>query len=185
MPRAASRLYMKNLCYTCHGTAGKGRQGLGPAHRAQRVPWDGFVAAGARPREAMPRYATEFVSDQELADIHAYRHVDQGGPEGERDPAAEGLLSPPPDTQPLADDVHERGLAALHDVHRALERRAQLRRIGDRPSAHTPIDCASFAKSIAGLSMMSRPRACPAAGCAARTSAARASSPGGRRGCCA
>ena len=66
-------LYMKNMCYSCHGTVGQGgERGSGPRITPHPFPWEAFVQAVRRPREAMPRYAPEFVSDQELADIHAY-----------------------------------------------------------------------------------------------------------------
>jgi mono/diheme cytochrome c family protein len=66
-------LFMKNLCYTCHGTAGQGGdRGSGPRIAPDPFPWEAFTTAVRRPRESMPRFAPEFVSDQDLADIHAY-----------------------------------------------------------------------------------------------------------------
>jgi mono/diheme cytochrome c family protein len=66
-------LYMKNMCYTCHGTAGQGGdRGSGPRIAYDVWPWEGFAQQVRRPRESMPRYAKEFVSDAELADIYAY-----------------------------------------------------------------------------------------------------------------
>ena len=66
-------LYMKNMCYTCHGTAGQGGdRGSGPRIAPDPFPWEAFTTAVRRPREAMPRYPAEFVSDQDLADMHAY-----------------------------------------------------------------------------------------------------------------
>ena len=65
--------FMKNMCYTCHGTAGQGGdRGSGPRIAPDPFPWEAFAMAVRRPREAMPRYDKGFVSDQELADIHAY-----------------------------------------------------------------------------------------------------------------
>jgi mono/diheme cytochrome c family protein len=64
-------LFTKNMCYTCHGTAGQGtRYGtrLGP----RTLPWEAFSHQVRRPRAAMPRYPAEYVSDQDLADIVAY-----------------------------------------------------------------------------------------------------------------
>ena len=63
--------YMKNMCYTCHGTAGQGtRYGLrlGP----KTLPWEAFSHQVRHPRAAMPRFPEEFVSDQDLADMLAY-----------------------------------------------------------------------------------------------------------------
>ena len=66
-------LFMKNLCYTCHGTVGQGGdRGSGPRIAYDLWPWDGFVQQVRRPRESMPRYDAKFVSDQDLADIYAY-----------------------------------------------------------------------------------------------------------------
>ena len=65
--------FMKHLCYTCHGTAGHGGdRGSGPPITPNLMPWEGYVTAVRRPREAMPRYSKEQMSDQELADTYAY-----------------------------------------------------------------------------------------------------------------
>ena len=80
-------LYMKNLCYTCHGSAGQGGdRGSGPRIAPNVWPWDGFVQQVRRPRESMPRYAADFVSDQELADIHAYLSTFKAGPKASEIP---------------------------------------------------------------------------------------------------
>jgi mono/diheme cytochrome c family protein len=66
-------LFMKNMCYTCHGTAGHGGdRGSGPRIAYDVWPWEGFVQQVRHPREQMPRYDAKFVSDADLADIHAY-----------------------------------------------------------------------------------------------------------------
>jgi mono/diheme cytochrome c family protein len=66
-------LYMKNMCYTCHGTAGHGGdRGSGPRIAYDVWPWEGFAQQVRRPREQMPRYDAKFVSDAQLADIYAY-----------------------------------------------------------------------------------------------------------------
>ena len=66
-------LFMKNLCYTCHGTIGQGGdRGSGPRIAPNAFTWEEFTVAVRRPRESMPRYAVQFVSDQDLADIYAY-----------------------------------------------------------------------------------------------------------------
>ena len=68
-----NRLYMTNMCYTCHGTAGQGGdRGSGPRIAYDVWPWEGFVQQVRHPREQMPRYDAKHVSDQELADIYAY-----------------------------------------------------------------------------------------------------------------
>jgi ubiquinol-cytochrome c reductase cytochrome c subunit len=66
-------LYMKNLCYACHGTVGQGGdRGTGPRIAPNPFPWEAFLQQMRRPRDVMPRYTAEYVSDQDLADIHAY-----------------------------------------------------------------------------------------------------------------
>ena len=82
---------MKNMCYTCHGTVGQGGdRGSGPRIAYDVWPWEGFAHQVRRPREAMPRYPVEYVSDQDLADIYA-RRVVQARRQSERDPATEGV----------------------------------------------------------------------------------------------
>jgi mono/diheme cytochrome c family protein len=66
-------LFMKNMCYTCHGTAGQGGdRGSGPRIAYDVWPWQAFAQQVRRPREGMPRYDAVHVNDQELADIYAY-----------------------------------------------------------------------------------------------------------------
>ena len=66
-------LYMKNMCYTCHGTAGQGGdRGSGPRIAPDPLPWEKFAAQVRRPRESMPRYAQEHLNDAELAVVYAY-----------------------------------------------------------------------------------------------------------------
>ena len=80
-------LYMKNMCYTCHGTAGQGgERGSGPRIAPNPFPWEGFAQAIRRPRDVMPRYAAEFVSDQDLADMYAYVASIKPGPKANEIP---------------------------------------------------------------------------------------------------
>jgi mono/diheme cytochrome c family protein len=66
-------LFMKNMCYTCHGTAGQGGdRGSGPRIAYDVWPFEGFVQQVRHPREQMPRYDAKYLSDAELADIYAY-----------------------------------------------------------------------------------------------------------------
>jgi ubiquinol-cytochrome c reductase cytochrome c subunit len=74
-------LYMKNMCYTCHGTVGQGgERGSGGRIAPNPFPWEAFAHAVRRPRDVMPRYAVEHVSDQDLADIYAYVASIKPGP---------------------------------------------------------------------------------------------------------
>jgi mono/diheme cytochrome c family protein len=74
--------YMKYQCYTCHGTVGQGAdRGTGPKLAPNPFPFAAFELQVRRPRQDMPAYRKEFVSDQELADIHAYVASIKPGPE--------------------------------------------------------------------------------------------------------
>ena len=73
--------YLKNMCWTCHGTAGQGGdRGSGPRIAYDVWPWEGFAKQVRSPRESMPRYAPEHVTDQDLADIYAYVASFKPGP---------------------------------------------------------------------------------------------------------
>jgi mono/diheme cytochrome c family protein len=73
--------YMKNMCYTCHGTAGQGGdRGSGPRIAYDVWPWQAFAQQTRRPRESMPRYPVEHLSDADLADIYAYVASIKRGP---------------------------------------------------------------------------------------------------------
>lgn len=79
--RRGEAAYMKNMCYTCHGSAGQGtRYGvrLGP----RTLPWEAFSHQVRHPRAAMPRFPAEFVSDQDLADMVAYLGSVKASPKG-------------------------------------------------------------------------------------------------------
>jgi mono/diheme cytochrome c family protein len=74
-------LFMKNMCYTCHGTAGQGGdRGSGPRLTPGLFPWEGFQQQVRHPRSVMPRYPEQYVSAQDLADIYAYLASVKPGP---------------------------------------------------------------------------------------------------------
>ena len=73
-------LFMKNMCYTCHGTAGQGGdRGSGPRLAPGLFPWEGFEQQVRHPRSVMPRYGAQYVSDQDLADMYAYLASQKAG----------------------------------------------------------------------------------------------------------
>jgi mono/diheme cytochrome c family protein len=75
------KLFMTNLCYTCHGTAGQGGdRGSGPRIAYDVWPWEGFAQQVRHPRESMPRYSVQQLADQDLADIYAYVASMKRGP---------------------------------------------------------------------------------------------------------
>lgn len=78
---AGRRAYMKNMCYTCHGTVGQGgERGAGPRLAPNPVPFEGFAQEVRHPRAVMPRYPAQFLSDPDLANIYAYIASIKPGP---------------------------------------------------------------------------------------------------------
>ena len=72
-PERGYKLYMEKMCYTCHGTVGQGgERGTGPQIAPSQWPLEAFAQQVRHPRQDMPRYPAKFLSDAELADIHAY-----------------------------------------------------------------------------------------------------------------
>ena len=79
--------FMKNMCYTCHGSVGQGGdRGSGPRLAPNPFPWEAFAMQTRRPREQMPRYPKEHVTDQDLADIYAYVASFKKGPKASEIP---------------------------------------------------------------------------------------------------
>jgi mono/diheme cytochrome c family protein len=67
------KLYMTQLCYTCHGTIGQGGdRGSGPRIYPNPYPYPAFVMQVRKPRQTMPPYSETHVSDQDLADMYHY-----------------------------------------------------------------------------------------------------------------
>lgn len=67
------KVYMQQLCHTCHGTVGQGgERGAGPKIYPNPYPWQAFLTQVRKPRQAMPPYSEKYVSDQEVADIYHY-----------------------------------------------------------------------------------------------------------------
>jgi cytochrome c553 len=68
-----SQSYMKYQCYSCHGTVGQGAdRATGPKLAPNPFPYLAFELQVRQPRQDMPAYRKQFVSDEELADIYAY-----------------------------------------------------------------------------------------------------------------
>lgn len=67
------QLFMRNGCYSCHGTVGQGGERSGaPKLAPEPYPFEAFRALIRTPREAMPRFDEKFVSDADLQAIHRY-----------------------------------------------------------------------------------------------------------------
>ena len=73
--------YVAKMCYTCHGYSGQGGdRGTGPRIAPDVWPYPAFAEQVRRPRAEMPRYPANMVSDQELADMHAFLASQKTGP---------------------------------------------------------------------------------------------------------
>ena len=65
------RVFEKQNCYYCHGTAGQGgRDGARIAATALNV--QALIRYVRQPAGAMPAFTEKILSDQELTDIYAY-----------------------------------------------------------------------------------------------------------------
>ena len=87
--------YMKYQCYTCHGTVGQGAdRGTGPKLAPNPVSYATFMQQMRAPRQDMPAYRKQFVSDQELADMYAYLKSVKPSPAAKDLPLPELFTSP-------------------------------------------------------------------------------------------
>jgi mono/diheme cytochrome c family protein len=84
-------VYTSIGCYACHGTLGQGAS-TGPRLAPNPIPFAAFQQQVRQPRQDMPRYAPQFLSDQDLADIYAYLQSIPAGPPATSIP----LLNPTP-----------------------------------------------------------------------------------------
>ena len=96
-PERGQRLFAEKMCYTCHGTVGQGgERGSGPRLVPNLWPYAAFAQQVRHPRQDMPRYPLQFVSDAELADMYAYLTAIKPGPRAaELAPLRDRELPPP------------------------------------------------------------------------------------------
>jgi mono/diheme cytochrome c family protein len=66
------KLFVKYGCYECHGYEAQGSIATGPRLGPDPLPLDAFKAYVRKPAGEMPPYTDKVVSDQDLADIHAF-----------------------------------------------------------------------------------------------------------------
>ena len=64
------QLYTSHNCDQCHGREGQG--GVGPQLGPNPIPFSAFVRYTRQPSGQMPPYASDVVSDAELADMYAF-----------------------------------------------------------------------------------------------------------------
>jgi mono/diheme cytochrome c family protein len=77
LPRAAQidhghTLFLADGCSQCHGTVGQGSRAAGPRLAPNTIPLDTFIQVLRKPRNEMPPYVADVLSDADADDIHAY-----------------------------------------------------------------------------------------------------------------
>jgi ubiquinol-cytochrome c reductase cytochrome c subunit len=70
-PTNGRALYVSVGCYSCHGYQGQGGQ-AGPRIAPDPIPYEALVTFVRNSSREMPPYSEKILSDQALADIHAY-----------------------------------------------------------------------------------------------------------------
>ena len=66
------KLFVKYGCYECHGYEGQGSIATAPRVGPDPLPLAALIGYVRKPAGDMPPYTDKVVSDQELADIHAF-----------------------------------------------------------------------------------------------------------------
>lgn len=74
------KIYIEQLCYTCHGTVGQGGGVAGPKIAPNPWPYGAFAQQLRKPRHSMPPYSEKNLPEQDLADIYAYMAAVKPGP---------------------------------------------------------------------------------------------------------
>lgn len=81
------KLYLQQLCHTCHGTLGQGGdRGSGPKIYPNPFPFTAFVVQVRKPRQLMPPYTEKHVSEQDLADMYHYLFSNKPSPAAKDNP---------------------------------------------------------------------------------------------------
>jgi ubiquinol-cytochrome c reductase cytochrome c subunit len=83
------RVFMRVGCWQCHGTMGQGAV-TGPKLAPDPLPLDALSSFVRSTNRNMPPYREQVLSDDDLADIHAYLQSIPKGP----DPKSIPLLQP-------------------------------------------------------------------------------------------
>jgi ubiquinol-cytochrome c reductase cytochrome c subunit len=65
-------VFVATGCYECHGTVGQGSRSAGPRLAPQPIPFEAFLQELRHPRNDMPPYVAQVLSDADARDIHAY-----------------------------------------------------------------------------------------------------------------
>ena len=73
------QLYMRDACYTCHGTVGEGGA-FGPRIAHTGLPAAAVLQQLRQPQAQMPPYTAKILSDSDAADVVAYVESLSQGP---------------------------------------------------------------------------------------------------------
>jgi mono/diheme cytochrome c family protein len=71
-PAHGKQIFMKDACYTCHGTTGGGGGPAGPALAHQGLSPEAITQQLRHPQARMPAYTDKVLPDKDVADIAAY-----------------------------------------------------------------------------------------------------------------
>ena len=74
------KIYMQQLCDSCHGTIGHSGGVAGPKIAPNPFPWAAFAQQVRKPRLVMVPYSEKNLPEQDLADIYAYLLTIKPGP---------------------------------------------------------------------------------------------------------
>lgn len=69
-PERGQQVYFQNGCSACHGDTGQG--GIGPTLALTSMSVEEVIEQYRNPRAVMPAFSAGVVSDQEVADVHAW-----------------------------------------------------------------------------------------------------------------
>ena len=87
-----SRLFISKGCMGCHGVSGRG--GVGPALAHTALQFDAFISQLRRPRDIMPAFPGQAVSDEDAHEIYAYLKDVPPPPERIQKDVPHGVLDP-------------------------------------------------------------------------------------------
>jgi len=85
------KIYMQQLCQSCHGTIGHSGGVAGPKIAPNPFPWAAFAQQVRKPRQAMIPYSEKTLPEQDLADIYAYLVSIKPGPAAKDIPLLSGF----------------------------------------------------------------------------------------------
>jgi len=71
-PENGKRLFLKDGCYECHGSAAQGGGYNGPRLAPDPPPLEFILSYVRKPTGEMPPYTAKVISDKDLTDIYAF-----------------------------------------------------------------------------------------------------------------